>query len=129
MTLSLRQRILWWSVASSLAILLVAFLFVDEAFRETILTDEREKLVSGTRLAEELQQSEVGASLDHVVTVAGTPTLRAAMETRDSTTIRQNLDALLEMSETEWLAVAAPDGTLVAATARTPARAGSAAAL
>ena len=30
MTLSLRQRILWWSVASSLAILLAALGLVDE---------------------------------------------------------------------------------------------------
>ena len=129
MTLSLRQRILWWSVASSLVILLVAFLFVDEAFRGTILTDQRENLVSGTRLAEELQRSEMGESLDRVVALAGTPTLRAALETRDSTTIRQNLDQLLESSAMEWLAVAAPDGTVVAATALTPPRAGSAAGL
>ena len=129
MTLSLRQRILWWSVASSLVILLVAFLFVDEAFRGTILTDQRENLVSGTRLAEELQHSEMSESLDRIVALAGTPTLRAAMETRDSTTIRQNLDLLLESSTMEWLAVAAPDGTVVASTGRTPARAGSAAGL
>ena len=129
MTLSLRQRILWWSVASSLVILLVAFLFVDEAFRATILTDQRENLVSGTRLAAELQRSEMGESLDRVVSLAGTPTLRAAMETGDSLTIRRNLDLLLESAEMEWLAVAAPDGTVVASTAGMPARAGHAAAL
>jgi signal transduction histidine kinase len=129
MTLSLRQRILWWSVASSLVILLAAFLFVDEAFRGTILADQRENLVSGTRLAEELQRSEMGESLDRVVSLAGTPTLRAAMETRDSITIRQNLDLLLESSAMEWLAVASPDGTVVASTGRTPPRAASAAAL
>ena len=129
MTLSLRQRILWWSVASSLVILLAAFLFVDEAFRGTILADQRENLVSGTRLAEELQRSEMGESLDRVVSLAGTPTLRAAMETGDSVTIRRNLDLLLESSGMEWLAVAEPDGTVVASTGRTPPRAGSAAAL
>jgi signal transduction histidine kinase len=129
MTLSLRQRILWWSVASSLAILLVAFVLVDEAFRSTILTDQRENLESGTRLAEELQRSEMDASLDHIATVAATPTLRAAIETGDSTTIQQNLDLLLDPAEAEWLAVATPNGTILAATPRTPARAEHSAAL
>ena len=41
MTLSLRGRILWWSVASSLAALLLVFHFADEAFRDTILSDQR----------------------------------------------------------------------------------------
>jgi signal transduction histidine kinase len=71
----------------------------------------------------------MGESLDRVVGLASTPTLRAAMETRDSLTIRQNLDHLLESSTMEWLAVAAPDGTVVASTGRTPPRAGTAAAL
>jgi signal transduction histidine kinase len=129
MTLSLRQRILWWSVASSLVILLVAFLFVNEAFRSTILADQRENLVSGTRLAQELQASEMGDALDRIAGLASTPTLRAAMETGDSTTIRENLALLLEPSGMEWLAVALPDGTVVAGTPRTPARAKQAAAL
>ena len=55
----------------------------------------------------------MGEALDRVVSLAGTPTLRAALETRDSTTIRRNLDLLLESSMMEWLAVATPDGTVV----------------
>src|SRR5688500_19828782 len=99
MSLSLRQRILWWSVASSLTILLVVFLFVDEAFRNTILRDQQENLVSGTRLLAQLQSAEVDASLDRTAGHAMAPTLRAAIETADSGTIRENLELLTRSAE------------------------------
>lgn len=120
MTFSLRQRILWWSVLSSLVILLVTFLFVDEAFRSTILADQRENIAAGARLAAELQDSEIGASLDRTASIAATPTLKAALETGDPETIRQNLEILLEASGMEWLAATGPDGTGVVATSAAP---------
>lgn len=122
MTLSLRQRILWWSVGSSLIILLAVFLLVDEVFRDTILTDQHENLISGTRLAGQLQESELNESLDRMVGVATTPTLRAAVETGDATTIRQSLDDLIETSGMDWLAVATPEGELLAVTEGVPGR-------
>lgn len=120
MALSLRQRILWWSVASTLVVLLATFLSVDTVFRNTILSDQRENLLAGTRLLQELQQSEVQQLQDLTASLSTTPTLRAAVETRDRTTIRQNLDQLVEGTGLAWLAVTGPDGELLSATAAAP---------
>lgn len=120
MALSLRQRILWWSVASTLVVLLAAFLFVDNVFRSTILADQRENLLAGTRLLEELQQSEVQQLQDLTASLSTTPTLRAAVETRDRATIRQNLEQLVGGTELAWLAVTGPDGGVLAATEGAP---------
>ncbi|MEX2583198.1 MAG: HAMP domain-containing sensor histidine kinase [Gemmatimonadota bacterium] len=114
MSLSLRQRILWWSLASTLLILLSAFFFVDGTFQSTILRGQEESLVAGSRLMSELQDAEIAEGLDQTARLATTPTLRAAIETRDSATIRQNLDRLLAESGLHWLAVTAPDGGLLA---------------
>jgi signal transduction histidine kinase len=123
MVVSLRQRIFWWSGASTLAILMVAFLVVNELFHTTILRDQQENLVSGTKLVAQLQRSEVDASLDRTASVAGTPTLRAAIETGDSITIRQNLEQiLLDETGLSWLAVTTPDGELVASAGPAPTR-------
>lgn len=119
-TLSLRQRILWWSVASTLTVLLAAFLFVDTVFRSTILEDQRENVLAGTRLLQQLQQSEVEELRDLTASLSVTPTLRAAVETRDPATIRQNLDALVGGTPAAWLAVTTPEGEPLAATASAP---------
>lgn len=120
MSLSLRQRILWWSVANTLVVLLAAFLVVDTVFRNTILDDQRENVLAGTRLLQELQQSEVQQLQDLTASVAATPTLRAAVETRDPATIRQNLDPIVAARGVAWLAVTGPDGELLSATAGAP---------
>ena len=120
MSLSLRQRILWWSMGTILVALLAAFLFMDTVLRSTILEDQRETLVAGTRLLQELQQSEVQQLQDLTASLSVTPTLRAAVETRDAATIRQNLDRLVEATDVAWLAVTDPDGALLSATAGAP---------
>ena len=114
MTLSLRQRILWWSVASTLVIVLAVFFFVDRSFRTTIRAGLEENVAAGARLAAELQRSEVEEGVDRAATLAGAPTLRAAVETGDPPTIAENLEALLEESEMDWLAVTDPDGRVLA---------------
>ncbi|MGH7477323.1 MAG: ATP-binding protein [Longimicrobiales bacterium] len=120
MTLSLRQRILWWSVASTLLIMLPAFLLVDEIIGSTIERDERENVIAAARLLVELQGSEVDELLDRTAGIAAAPTLRAAVETADPPTIRENLDALLRGAGMDWLAVTTPDGALLAATDGAP---------
>jgi signal transduction histidine kinase len=121
MALSLRQRILWWSVGSSLAIPAIAFLFVDDAFRSTIYRAHEETLTAETRLLAELQESEIAAAQDRIASLASLPTLRAAMETGDSATVRQTLDPLLQESGMAWLAVTTTQQTLLASTAGAPA--------
>lgn len=101
-------------------VLLAAFLVVDTVFRNTILEDQRENLLGGTRLLLELQASEIFELQDLTASLAMVPTLRAAVETRDPATIRQNLDGLLEGSELAWLAVTGPQGELLAATDAAP---------
>lgn len=120
MTLSLRQRILWWGVASTLVILLVVFVVVDRSLRSTIRTGLEESVVSAARFAAELQRSEVEDGLQRTSAMAGGPTLRAAVETGDAATISENLDVLLAGSDVEWLAVASPDGEVVATAGQTP---------
>ena len=120
MALSLRRRILWWSVASTLVIVLAAFLLVDGIIRNTIGSDQRENLVAGTRLVSQLQASAVDEYLDRTASLATAPTLRAAVETGDPSTIRENLDALLAGAATDWIAVLSPAGELLAATDSTP---------
>lgn len=122
MGVTLRRRIFWWSVGSTLVILLVAFLFVDEAFRTTILRDQHETLIARAHLAAQLQESEIEQSLEYTVSLARTPTLRAAVETADSLTIRQNLELLVGDSGLDWLAFITADGELLASTSSAPAR-------
>ena len=121
MALSLRRRILWWSVASTLIIVLAAFLLVDGIIRSTIERDQRETLGAGARLASQLQTIAVDDYLERTAALATAPTLRAAVETGDPSTIREELDGLLPTTGADWLAVTAPDGSLLAATASTPA--------
>ena len=120
MALSLRRRILWWSVASTLVIVLAAFLIVDGIIRRTIARDQRETLIAAARLVEQLQALTVDDFLERTASLATAPTLRAAVETGDPSTIRENLDALLAGAATDWLAVTDPAGRLLAATDRTP---------
>ena len=120
MALSLRRRILWWSVASTLVIVLAAFLIVDGIIRRTIARDQRETLIAAARLVEQLQALTVDDYLERTASLATAPTLRAAVETGDPSTIRENLDALLAGAATDWLAVTDPAGRLLAATDRTP---------
>ena len=89
MSLSLRQRILWWSGASTIVIVLAAFLLVDGIIRRTIERDQRENLIAGARLVSELQASEIDGSLDRTAGLATAPTLRAADECRKPATIPQ----------------------------------------
>ncbi|MEX1181974.1 MAG: ATP-binding protein [Gemmatimonadota bacterium] len=122
MALSLRQQILWWSVGSSLAILLIAFFFIDDAFQTMILRSEQENLVARVQLLNGLQSAEIVDAQDRTANLASTPTMRAAMETLDSATIRQNLDVMIRDSGMEWVAIAGPDGRILATTVAAPAR-------
>ena len=120
MVLSLKQRILWWSAASTLFIILAVFLFVDRALRNTIRSDLEENVVGGVPFAVALHRAEVDRLLDRTVTMALEPTLRAAVETGDAATVRANLGPLLEGFNMDWLAVATPLGEIVAASGPTP---------
>lgn len=120
MVLSLKQRILWWSTASTLFIILAVFLFVDRALRTTIRSDLEENVAAGVPFAVALHRAEVDRLLDRTVTMALEPTLRAAVETGDPATVRANLEPLLESFDIDWLAVTTPTGEIVAATATAP---------
>src|SRR5690606_7428576 len=122
MRISLRQRIFWWSIGSTLVILLLAFLFVDEAFRTTVLRDQSENVATRIDLAEQIQAREIEESLERISADAATPTLRAAIETGDSATIQQNLELLLVDSNLRWFAFTRPDGTIVSTTGGAPVR-------
>ena len=108
-------------MASTLIIMLPAFLLVDEIIRNTIARDQRENVIAATRLLAELQASEFDELLDRTASLASAPTLRAAVETADPSTIRENLDALLARAGLDWLAVTTPDGAVLAATDGAPA--------
>lgn len=121
MAISLRRRILWWSAASTLVIVLAAFLLVDGIIRRTIERDQRETLAAGARLASQLQMIAVDDYLERTAALATTPTLRAAVETSDPSTIRANLETLQASAGVDWLAVTTPEGVPLAATDSAPA--------
>src|SRR5687768_10064080 len=120
MSVSLRQRIFWWSAGSTLAILLIVFLLVDDAFRDTVLRNQAQNILAGARLAEQVQTSEIHESLERTIAIAATPVLRAAVETGDSRTIAENLETLLDGSGLQWLALSSPEGGTIAATSGAP---------
>lgn len=120
MALSLRQRILRTSVASTLVIVFAAFLLVDGIIRNTVTRDQRETLAAGARLVAQLQGSAIDDYLDRTASLASAPTLRAAVETGDPSTIEANLDALLAGAEADWIAVTTPAGEPLAASEGAP---------
>lgn len=120
MVLSLKQRILWWSTASTLFIILAVFFFVDRALRTTIRSDLEENVAAGVPFAVALHRTEVDRLLDRTVAMALEPTLRAAVETGDPATVRANLEPLLEGFDIDWLAVTTPVGEILAATDAAP---------
>ena len=87
MPLKLRDRILSWSIATTLIIVLAVVLLVDSIFRTTIRQTLEESLGSGARLAGELHRSRVDGWITDVARVALEPTLRASLETGDPNTI------------------------------------------
>ncbi|MDX1566460.1 MAG: HAMP domain-containing sensor histidine kinase [Longimicrobiales bacterium] len=121
MSFSLRQRILWWSVLNVLVILAVVFFLVDRSLRVTIRSGLEENVGSGARFAAELFRSDVSEGVEQIEGLASAPTLRAAVETGDSATVRANLEVLLADVEATWLAVTAPSGRLLAEAGPTPA--------
>ncbi|MFW6206402.1 MAG: hypothetical protein ACOC5J_00545, partial [Gemmatimonadota bacterium] len=121
MSLSLRQRILWWSVLNVLVILAVVFFLVDRSLRITIRSGLEENVGAGARFAAELFRSDVSEGVDQVEGLASAPTLRAAVETGDSATVRANLEILLADVDATWLAVANPSGRLLAGAGPAPA--------
>lgn len=120
MKLSLRNRILWWSAGTTLALLFATIVLVDDAFRSTILHEQELGLVAQARLISEIHQAEVSAGIDQTVALAAIPTVKAAVETGDPPTIRQNLDLLIEEAPFDWLLLTTPDGSLIAATSDAP---------
>jgi signal transduction histidine kinase len=119
--LKLRDRILSWSIATTLIIVLAVVLLVDSIFGNTIRATLRESLLSGARLAGELQRARMGDWITDVARVALQPTLRASLETGDPATIEQELDAALLDTRADWLAVVSPEGDLLAASGAVPA--------
>ncbi|HEX6588886.1 MAG TPA: HAMP domain-containing sensor histidine kinase [Longimicrobiales bacterium] len=120
MALSLRQRILRTSLASTLVVVFAAFLLVDGIIRDTVTRDQRETLAAGARLVSQLQSAAIDDHIDRTASLASVPTLRAAVETGDSSTIEANLGGLLAGAEADWIAVTDPAGRLLAATPGTP---------
>ena len=70
MAFKLRDRILSWSIASTLIIVLAVIVLVDSFFRNTIRATTEESLVSGARLAGELHRSRVDAWITDVARIA-----------------------------------------------------------
>lgn len=114
MPLKLRDRILSWSIGTTLIIVLAVVLLVDSIFRTTIRDTLQESLLAGARLAGELQSSRTDDWITDVARVALEPTLRASLETGDSATIGQLLDTALVNVRADWLAVVSPEGDLLA---------------
>lgn len=114
MALKLRDRILTWSIASTLVIMLVVLLLVDSIFQSTIRSTLEENLRSGTGLVGELRRSRVDAWITEIVEIALEPTLRASLETGDPVTIEEILETARQNVRAEWLAVASPEGELLA---------------
>lgn len=117
---SLRQRIFWWSAGSALGILLIAFLVVNQVVRGTIREQQAETLAAQTLLLAELQSEAVDNGLDRTIRLSRLPTLRAAIETRDSLTIRQSMETLAGEAGFSWLMLTTPAGELVTSTADAP---------
>lgn len=120
MTLSLRQRILWWSVLNTLVILAVVFFLVDRSLRVTIRSGLEETVGNGARFAGELYRSEVEDGVERTASLASTPTLRAAVETGDAPTVSENLQILLSETEATWLVVTDPEGSPLAVAGPAP---------
>ena len=114
MSLTLRERILAWSIGSTVVIVLAVLFLADSFFRTTIRTTLEENLRSGARLAAELRESEVGDWIAEVARMALDPTLRASVATGDPATISASLEQYLANSEADWLAVVTPEGELLA---------------
>ena len=120
MAFKLRDRILSWSIASTLIIVLAVLLLVDSFFSNTIRTTTEESLVSGARLAGELHRSRVDGWIDDVARMALEPTLRASLETGDPATIEEILDTDRVNARAEWLAVVTPEGDVLARSGPVP---------
>ncbi len=121
MSLSLRQRILAWSGASTLVIVLTVFLFVDSSFRTTIRSDLEENLSSGARLSAELSASRMGERIRDVATVALNPLVKGAVETGDPYYMLEILEEIRNNLPVDWLALTSHEGELLASTEGTPA--------
>jgi signal transduction histidine kinase len=119
--LKLRDRILSWSIATTLIIVFAVVVLVDSIFGNTIRDTLRESLLSGARLAGELQRSRMDEWITDVARVALQPTLRASLETGDPATIEQELDNALLDTRADWLAVVSPEGDLLASSGAVPA--------
>jgi signal transduction histidine kinase len=113
-SLSLRQRIFWWSVGSTLIVLVTVFFFVDRSLRSTIVAGVGENVEAEARLAAELQRSSVDAGVERVANLAEAPTIRAAVETGDPATVRRNLQDLLQETDASWIAAASPTSDVIA---------------
>jgi signal transduction histidine kinase len=120
MTSSLGRRILAWSSATTLLVLLAVFAVVDSRFRTQIRVDLEENLVASGRLALELRDHHLTERLDAVAALAQNPVLRGSVDTRDRNTVLAAMDDLLPWSGFEWLAVTTPEGGLLASTAASP---------
>ncbi len=116
----LRDRILTWSIASTLVIVLVVLLLVDSVFQNTIRGRLEENLRSGAGLVGELRRSRVDAWITEVAELALEPTLRASLETGDPATIEEILETVRQNVRAEWLAVASPEGDLLARSGSAP---------
>jgi signal transduction histidine kinase len=122
MTLPLGRRILAWSSASTLLVLVAVSATVDGRFRTQIRFDLEENLAAGGRLAHDLREQHLTERIDAVAALAQNPVLRGSVDTRDPNTVREAMNDLLPWSGFDWLAVATPEGTLLAATRGAPAR-------
>jgi signal transduction histidine kinase len=122
MTLPLGRRILAWSSASTLLVLVAVSATVDGRFRTQIRNDLEENLAAGGRLAHDLRQQHFTERLDAVAALAQNPVLRGSVDTRDANTVLEAMSDLLPWSGFDWLAVATPEGTLLAATEAAPAQ-------
>ena len=120
MTLPLGRRILAWSSASTLLVLVAVSATVDGRFRTQIRHDLEENLAAGGRLAHDLREQHLMERLDAVAALAQNPVLRGSVDTRDPNTVREAMNDLLPWSGFDWLAIATPEGTLLAATGGAP---------
>ena len=120
MAFKLRDRILTWSIASTVLIVLVVLLLVDTVFGNTIRRTAEENLATGAGLVGELRRARVDGWITQVAGMALEPTLRASLETSDPATIEQILDEARANTQSDWLAVATPEGDLLASSGPAP---------
>lgn len=120
MAFKLRDRILGWSIASTLIIVLAVLVLVDSFFSNTLRATTEESLVSGARLAGELHRTRVDGWIQDVARMATEPTLRASLETADPATIGELLDTAQRNARAQWLAIATPDGDVLARSGPVP---------